>query len=81
MRTAAPHCLAVITRVGNEDIGRFIREQLVREGVSMRGVTPPDPEGLTAWSSLERWGKPFDLEELIRKSLPREEVRQAFREI
>ncbi|MDO1585274.1 bifunctional 5-dehydro-2-deoxygluconokinase/5-dehydro-2-deoxyphosphogluconate aldolase [Rhizobium oryzicola] len=38
---------AVITRVGNEHMGRFIREQLVREGVDVRGVVT-DPERLTA---------------------------------
>lgn len=37
----------LITRVGNEHMGRFIREQLVREGVDVRGVTT-DPERLTA---------------------------------
>ena len=29
---------AVITRVGDEHMGRFIREQLIREGVDVRGV-------------------------------------------
>jgi 5-dehydro-2-deoxygluconokinase len=38
---------AVITRVGNEHMGRFIREQLEREGVDTRGVKT-DPERLTA---------------------------------
>ncbi|RJE84945.1 bifunctional 5-dehydro-2-deoxygluconokinase/5-dehydro-2-deoxyphosphogluconate aldolase [Paracoccus onubensis] len=38
---------AVITRVGDEHMGRFIREQLQREGVDVRGVTT-DPERLTA---------------------------------
>lgn len=38
---------AVLTRVGNEHMGRFIREQLVREGVDVRGVIT-DPERLTA---------------------------------
>lgn len=38
---------AVITRVGDEHMGRFIREQLIREGVDVRGVTT-DPERLTA---------------------------------
>jgi 5-dehydro-2-deoxygluconokinase len=37
----------LITRVGNEHMGRFIREQLEREGVDVRGVTT-DPERLTA---------------------------------
>ena len=38
---------AVITRVGDEHMGRFIREQLRSEGVDVRGVIT-DPERLTA---------------------------------
>nr|WP_210259254.1 5-dehydro-2-deoxygluconokinase [Agrobacterium sp. a22-2] len=38
---------ALITRVGNEHMGRFIREQLMREGVDVRGVVT-DNERLTA---------------------------------
>ena len=38
---------AVITGVGNEHMGRFIIEQLAREGVDTRGVKV-DPERLTA---------------------------------
>ena len=38
---------AVITKVGDEHMGRYIREQLVREGVDVRGVIT-DPERLTA---------------------------------
>ncbi|WP_368345266.1 5-dehydro-2-deoxygluconokinase [Pelagovum sp. HNIBRBA483] len=38
---------AVITRVGDEHMGRFICEQLAREGVDTRGVIT-DPERLTA---------------------------------
>ncbi|WP_062011873.1 5-dehydro-2-deoxygluconokinase [Aureimonas sp. AU4] len=38
---------AVITKVGDEHMGRFIREQLVREGVDVRGVKT-DPDRLTA---------------------------------
>ncbi|MFB9948295.1 5-dehydro-2-deoxygluconokinase [Rhizobium puerariae] len=38
---------ALITRVGDEHMGRFIREQLVREGVDVRGVRT-DPARLTA---------------------------------
>jgi 5-dehydro-2-deoxygluconokinase len=37
----------VITRVGDEHMGRFLREQLVREGVDVRGVKT-DPDRLTA---------------------------------
>ncbi|WBU59942.1 bifunctional 5-dehydro-2-deoxygluconokinase/5-dehydro-2-deoxyphosphogluconate aldolase [Paracoccus albus] len=38
---------AVITAVGDEHMGRFIREQLEREGVDTRGVKT-DPDRLTA---------------------------------
>ncbi|MCV6548126.1 MAG: 5-dehydro-2-deoxygluconokinase [Cohaesibacter sp.] len=38
---------ALITRVGDEHMGRFIREQLAAEGVDVRGVKT-DPERLTA---------------------------------
>ena len=38
---------ALVTRVGNEQMGRFIREQLIREGVETKGVVT-DPERLTA---------------------------------
>lgn len=38
---------ALLTRVGDEQIGRFILEQLAREGVETRGVTV-DPKRLTA---------------------------------
>lgn len=37
----------LITRVGDEHMGRFIREQLVREGVDVTGVKT-DPDRLTA---------------------------------
>jgi 5-dehydro-2-deoxygluconokinase len=37
----------VITRVGNEQMGRYIKEQMAREGVSTRGIVT-DPERLTA---------------------------------
>ncbi|NJM84077.1 MAG: 5-dehydro-2-deoxygluconokinase, partial [Tabrizicola sp.] len=37
----------LISRVGDEHMGRFIREQLVREGVDVRGVKT-DPDRLTA---------------------------------
>ena len=42
---------AVVTRVGDEHMGRFIREQLLREGVDVRGVKT-DPERLTALAML-----------------------------
>ena len=38
---------ALITRVGNEQMGRFIREQLAREGVETAGIVT-DPDRLTA---------------------------------
>ncbi len=38
---------ALITRVGDEHMGRFIREELTKEGVDVRGVKT-DPERLTA---------------------------------
>jgi len=38
---------ALLTRVGDEQMGRFIREQLVREGVNVEGLTT-DKERLTA---------------------------------
>ncbi len=38
---------ALITRVGDEHMGRFIREELAREGVDVRSVRT-DPERLTA---------------------------------
>ena len=38
---------ALITRVGDEHMGRFIREQLEREGVNTEGVKT-DPDRLTA---------------------------------
>ena len=39
--------VALISRVGNEPMGRFVREQLAREGVDTRGVAT-DPARLTA---------------------------------
>lgn len=38
---------ALLSRVGDEQMGRFIREQLVREGVSVEGLGT-DPDRLTA---------------------------------
>ncbi len=38
---------ALITRVGDEHMGRFIKEQLAKEGVDTRGIVT-DPERLTA---------------------------------
>jgi 5-dehydro-2-deoxygluconokinase len=42
---------ALLTRVGDEQFGRFIREQLGREGVSTDGIVT-DPERLTALAIL-----------------------------
>ncbi|GAA4497485.1 bifunctional 5-dehydro-2-deoxygluconokinase/5-dehydro-2-deoxyphosphogluconate aldolase [Gluconacetobacter tumulicola] len=41
----------LITRVGDEHFGRFIREQLVREGVATDGIVT-DPQRLTALAIL-----------------------------
>jgi 5-dehydro-2-deoxygluconokinase len=41
----------LVTRVGGDHFGRFIREQLVREGVDTQGVID-DPERLTALAIL-----------------------------
>src|SRR5215212_8003067 len=41
----------LVTRVGDEHFGRFIREQLTREGVDTRGVKT-DPQRLTALAIL-----------------------------
>ncbi|MCV0395094.1 MAG: 5-dehydro-2-deoxygluconokinase [Rhizobiaceae bacterium] len=38
---------AILTRVGDEQMGRYIREQMAREGVSERGIVT-DPQRLTA---------------------------------
>src|SRR5208282_2774263 len=42
---------ALITRVGADHFGRFIREELQREGVDVRAVAT-DPERLTALAIL-----------------------------
>lgn len=42
---------ALLTRVGNEQMGRFIREQLQREGVDTAAIVT-DPERLTALALL-----------------------------
>ena len=38
---------ALITRVGDEQMGRFVREQMIREGVDVTGITI-DPQRLTS---------------------------------
>jgi 5-dehydro-2-deoxygluconokinase len=42
---------AIVTRVGDEQFGRFMREQFAREGVALDGVKT-DPERLTALAIL-----------------------------
>jgi 5-dehydro-2-deoxygluconokinase len=42
---------ALLTRVGDEQFGRFIREQMSREGVTVTGMTT-DPKRLTALAIL-----------------------------
>jgi len=42
---------ALLTRVGDEQMGRFIREQMVREGVATAGIVT-DPTRLTALAIL-----------------------------
>src|ERR1700685_1734482 len=44
---------ALITRVGNEQMGRFIKEQLAREGVETKGIAT-DPDRLTVLGLLAR---------------------------
>jgi 5-dehydro-2-deoxygluconokinase len=41
----------LLTRVGSDHMGRFVREQLVRDGVDVRGVIT-DPDRLTALAIL-----------------------------
>src|SRR5258707_5198307 len=38
---------SIISRVGNEQMGKFIREQMAREGVDISGIAV-DPDRLTA---------------------------------
>ena len=51
---------ALVTRVGADHFGRFIREQLEREGVDIRAVAS-DPERLTALAILGILFEHFDL--------------------
>lgn len=49
----------LLTRVGADHMGRFIREQLVREGVDVMGVIA-DPSGSRRWwCSVSGTGRPF----------------------
>jgi 5-dehydro-2-deoxygluconokinase len=51
---------ALLTRVGADHMGRYIREELEREGVDVRGVLT-DPERLTALVLLGIRSRPFRL--------------------
>ncbi len=73
---------ALITRVGDEHMGRFIREQLVREGVEVRGVKT-DPERLTALVILgirdqERFPLIFYRENCADMALCEEDIDESF---
>ncbi|WP_180897889.1 bifunctional 5-dehydro-2-deoxygluconokinase/5-dehydro-2-deoxyphosphogluconate aldolase [Martelella soudanensis] len=72
----------LLTRVGDEHMGRFIREQLVREGVDVRGVKT-DPERLTALVLLgirdqERFPLIFYRENCADMALSEEDIDPAY---
>ncbi|MEY9780152.1 bifunctional 5-dehydro-2-deoxygluconokinase/5-dehydro-2-deoxyphosphogluconate aldolase [Sinorhizobium fredii] len=73
---------ALITRVGDEHMGRFIREELQRHGVETRGVAT-DPERLTALVVLgirdeERFPLIFYRENCADMALSEEDIDEAF---
>ncbi|MGR3794256.1 bifunctional 5-dehydro-2-deoxygluconokinase/5-dehydro-2-deoxyphosphogluconate aldolase [Vannielia sp. SX4] len=73
---------ALITRVGDEHMGRFIREQLEAEGVDTRGVAT-DPERLTALVLLgirdqERFPLIFVRENCADMALSEDDIDPAF---
>ncbi len=73
---------ALLTRVGDEHMGRFIREELEREGVDTSGVLT-DPERLTALVLLgirdeERFPLIFYRENCADMALSEEDVDAAF---
>ncbi|QFQ89555.1 5-dehydro-2-deoxygluconokinase (plasmid) [Paracoccus kondratievae] len=73
---------ALITRVGDEHMGRFIREELIREGVDVRGVKT-DPERLTALVLLgirdeEQFPLIFYRENCADMALSEEDIDEAF---
>ncbi len=73
---------AVITRVGDEHMGRFIREELAKEGVDVRGVKT-DPERLTALVILgirdqEQFPLIFYRENCADMALSEEDIEPAF---
>jgi 5-dehydro-2-deoxygluconokinase len=73
---------ALLSRVGNEHMGRFILEQLAREGVSTKGVKI-DPERLTALVILgirddEQFPLIFYREDCADMALCEDDVDEAF---
>jgi 5-dehydro-2-deoxygluconokinase len=73
---------ALITRVGDEAMGRFIREELAREGVDTRGVAT-DPQRLTALVILgirdkERFPLIFYRENCADMALDEDDIDPAF---
>ena len=73
---------AVITRVGDEHMGRFIREELIREGVDVRGVIT-DSQRLTALVLLgirdeEHFPLIFYRENCADMALAEEDIDEAF---
>ncbi|AWM26151.1 5-keto-2-deoxygluconokinase / uncharacterized domain [Sinorhizobium fredii CCBAU 25509] len=73
---------ALITRVGDEHMGRFIREELQRHGVETRGVAT-DPERLTALVVLgirdeERFPLIFYRENCADMALSEEDIDEEF---
>lgn len=73
---------ALITRVGDEHMGRFIREELEREGVDVRGIKT-DPERLTALVLLgirdeERFPLIFYRENCADMALSEEDIEESF---
>ena len=73
---------ALITRVGDEHMGRFIREELIREGVDVRGVAT-DPDRLTALVLLgirdkDRFPLIFYRENCADMALAEEDIDPAF---
>ncbi|MFK0207838.1 5-dehydro-2-deoxygluconokinase [Agrobacterium sp. NPDC090283] len=72
----------LITRVGDEHMGRFIREELQKEGVDVRGVKT-DPERLTALVLLgirdeERFPLIFYRENCADMALCEEDIDESF---
>ena len=72
----------LITRVGDEHMGRFIREELVRHGVDVAGVAT-DPERLTALVILgirdeERFPLIFYRENCADMALSEEDIDEGF---